>query len=250
MLQPKPSETPFGSNPIQNSNQFIPNFWKVGKRTGCTWSITLLVVTECSLNRNREQTSCCFCREFDMNWVQNEFAATNQVLNLLLHVINRNQNKFATTNRVLNLLHVLIAENTVAKQKHGLKKQLDIPQILSHINSRAEPLYLVHFFLACFHLRRINFFWPKKRSVLQRDRDIGGSVRKFSWERFSSGNKRKNVVSNPSTLHHPNMKQCLLFLPKGVCSEVPRKVPGKSWDIVEVLVWALGWLRVGSRFQW
>lgn len=164
-IQPDPEFEPIHS---------IVCFWKVGKRTGCTWSITLSVVTECSLNRNREQTSCCFCRGFDMNWVQNEFAATNQVLNLLLHVINRSQNKFATTNRVLNLLHVLIAENTVVKQKHGLKKQLDIPQTLSHISSRAEPLYLLHFFfLACFHLRRVNFFWPKKRSVLQRDRDIG-----------------------------------------------------------------------------
>ena len=79
------------------------------------------------------------------------------MLNLLLHVINRNQNKFATTNRVLNLLHVLIAENTVAKQKHGLKKQLDIPQILSHINSRAEPLYLVHFF-GMFPFKKDQFF--------------------------------------------------------------------------------------------
>lgn len=240
-IQPDPEFEPIHS---------IVCFWKVGKRTGCTWSITLSVVTECSLNRNREQTSCCFCRGFDMNWVQNEFAATNQVLNLLLHVINRSQNKFATTNRVLNLLHVLIAENTVVKQKHGLKKQLDIPQTLSHISSRAEPLYLLHFFFGMFPFKKGQFFLTKKTFGLATGSGHRGSVRKFSWERFSSGNKRKNVVSNPSTLHHPNMKQCLLFLPKGVCSEVPRKVPGKSWDIVEVLVWALGWLRVGSRFQW
>lgn len=239
-IQPDPEFEPIHS---------IVCFWKVGKRTDCTWSITLLVVTECSLNRNRNQTSCCFCRGFDMNWVQNEFAATNQVLNLLLHVINRSRNKFATTNRVLNLLHVLIAENTVVKQKHGLKKQLDIPQTLSHISSRAEPLYFRNFILACFHLRRVIFF-DQKKFGLATGSGHRGSVRKFSWERFSSGNKCKNVVSNPSTLPHPNMKQCPLFLPRGVCSQVPRKVPGKSWDIVEVLVWVLGWLRVGYGFQW
>lgn len=157
-IQPDPEFEPIHS---------IVCFWKVGKRTGCTWSITLSVVTECSLNRNREQTSCCFCRGFDMNWVQNEFAATNQVLNLLLHVINRSQNKFATTNRVLNLLHVLIAENTVVKQNWTSRKLC--------LTSAAGPNHYIYciFFWACFHLRRVNFFWPKKRSVLQRDRDIG-----------------------------------------------------------------------------